>query len=74
MGRWIRAYTCHVCSQTVHPDDEGTVRLEGITPDDSKVWVWGPVPVHEDCRLDLTTPYDDRVGNGYTATWQRMTA
>ncbi len=67
-------YTCHVCRQTVQPDAEGKVRLEGITQGDSLAWVWGPVSVHEDCRLRLTTPYDDRLGVGYVATWERMTA
>lgn len=67
-------YTCHVCTRAVEPDPEGKVRLEGVTPDDSKAWVWGPVPVHEDCRLRFKTPFDDRLGAGYTATWQRMTA
>lgn len=67
-------YTCHVCGQAVQPDAEGKVRLEGITPADSKAWVWGPVPLHEDCRVSLTTPYDDQIGDGYVATWQRMTA
>jgi len=67
-------YTCHVCSQPIEPDSEGKVRLEGITPEDSRAWVWGPVTVHEDCRLRLTTPYDDRIGAGYAATRQRMTA
>lgn len=31
----------------------------------------GPVPVHEDCRLTLHTPYDDQVGFDYIRTWHR---
>jgi len=52
------------------------IRLEGVTHTSApKAWVWGPVPVHEDCRLRLKTPYDDRVGiDGYIRTWQKMMA
>ena len=35
---------------------------------------WGPQTVHEDCRLRLTTPHDDQLGDGYIRTWQKMTA
>lgn len=34
--------------------------------------VWGPEPVHEDCRTLLRTPYDDQ--EGYKLTWQTMKA
>ena len=66
-------YICDVCMGLVEPDLEGMVRLEGVTPDDSKAWVWGPVPVHEACRTRLKTPHDAMIGAGYTATSQRMT-
>lgn len=68
-------YVCHVCGKTVEPDAQGQVRLEGVTEaPKGMVWVWGPVAVHEQCRLLLNTPYDDKIGNGYIATWQRMKA
>ena len=68
-------YTCAVCDKGIEPDAKGKVRLEGVTHSSApKAWVWGPVPVHEDCRLTLQTPYDDRVGTEYIRTWQKMTA
>jgi len=66
-------YTCYVCQRTVEPDAKGEVRLEGVTElPKGKAWVWGPAPVHEDCRTMLRTPYDDQAG--YKLTWQRMKA
>jgi hypothetical protein len=66
-------YVCAVCSKEVEPDLRGEVRLEGITEaPKGKAWVWGPVPVHEDCRLELATPYDD--SDEYVHTWQMMRA
>lgn len=69
-------YLCGVCGERIEPDDHGKVRLEGVTHESApKAWVWGPVPVHEDCRLRLDTPYDEQVGvDGYIRTWQKMTA
>jgi hypothetical protein len=68
-------WTCHVCSEHIEPDDRGHIRLEGITKQPKGMaWVWGPVPVHEPCRLKLRTPYDDQVGDGYCSTWQKMKA
>jgi hypothetical protein len=70
-------YVCAVCDERIEPDDSDEVRLEGVTHQSApKAWVWGPVTVHEDCRLRLQTPYDDRVGTegGYILTWQKMTA
>jgi hypothetical protein len=67
-------HRCHVCQDAVEPDEAGKVRFEGITEaPKGKAWVWGPVAVHEQCRLDLATPYDDRIVDGYVATWQRLT-
>lgn len=69
-------YTCAVCDTAVLPNAEGKIRLEGITEGETGMaWVWGPVPVHDPCRLHLKTPYDERVGDGrYRATWQLMSA
>lgn len=68
-------YVCAVCDHLIEPDPRGKVRLEGVTHQKApKAWVWGPVPVHEDCRLTLHTPYDDQVGFDYIRTWQKMTA
>jgi hypothetical protein len=68
-------YECHVCGAEVAPDARGKIRLEGITHESApKAWVWGPVPVHEDCRLKLSTPYHDQISTGYISTWQKMTA
>jgi hypothetical protein len=63
-------YVCEVCERAVSPDDHGKIRLEGVTHERApKAWVWGPVPVHDECRLDLQTPYDDQIGAGYISTW-----
>jgi|ERR1035441_3106343 hypothetical protein len=68
-------YVCEVCKQTISPDARGEIRLEGVTHVSApKAWVWGPVTVHEECRLHLHTPYDDRIGAGYISTWQKMSA
>jgi hypothetical protein len=69
-------YVCEVCGERIQPDHQGKIRLEGVTHANArKAWLWGPVPVHEDCRLRLRTPYDDQVGvEGYIRTWQKMTA
>jgi hypothetical protein len=68
-------HICHVCNETITPDADGRIRVEGITEGaNRKAWVWGPVTVHDACRLRLVTPYDDRLGNGYTATWETMQA
>ena len=64
---------CYVCKQVIEPDAQGMIRVEGVTElPRGKAWVWGPEPVHEDCRLDLKTPYDDR--DGFKHTWQKMKA
>lgn len=64
---------CYVCAGPVQPDGAGQVRLEGITePDKSHDWVWGPVVVHEDCRVHVTTPYDEEIGGRYCATWEKV--
>jgi hypothetical protein len=69
-------YVCEVCGERIQPDHQGKIRLEGVTHANArKAWLWGPAPVHEDCRLRLRTPYDDQVGvEGYIRTWQKMTA
>lgn len=65
--------TCYVCNQPIEPDGRGRIRIEGITPlGDRRAWGWGPVPVHEPCRLDLVTPLDDRIGVDMVATWDRV--
>ena len=66
-------YQCQVCGDVVSPDQEGKIRFEGVTEaPKGKAWVWGPVVVHDGCRLQLVTPFDDRIGDGYVATWQRL--
>lgn len=68
-------YTCFVCHKTIEPDANGEIRVEGITElPKGMAWVWGPETVHEDCRHYLKTPYDDRLGDGYKSTWQRLKA
>lgn len=68
-------YTCAVCRGTILPNDSGKVRLEGVTESPrGKAWVWGPVPVHENCRLDLATPFDEGVGDRYIRTSDFLTA
>lgn len=69
-------HVCEVCKEHVAPDRRGKVRVEGVTHRSApKAWVWGPVPCHPDCRLKMSTPYDDQIGSGdYQLTWQDMTA
>lgn len=67
---------CHVCDRAIdlrRPQDfdrRGNVRREGIVPLAGGDWVWGPVPVHEECRTDLVTPYDSLVGSDYRAQFE----
>ncbi len=51
-----------MCQELVAPDEDGRVRLEGIRLAGTKQWVWGPVVVYEECRLDLVTPSYGVVG------------
>ena len=54
---------CHVCGRQVAPGPDGTVRVAGLAPREApRVWVWGPVLVHEKCRFDVVTPFDDETG------------
>lgn len=69
----VLEHRCHVCSRAIDPDDRGEVRFEGITQTTAaRPWVWGPVAVHEQCRLDLKTPFDDKVGDGFESTWSKL--
>ena len=66
---------CEVCKQPINPDARGKIRVEGVTHVSApKAWVWGPVTVHEECRLHLHTPYEDQIGDGYISTWEMMKA
>jgi hypothetical protein len=68
-------YVCEVCKRPIIPDARGKIRLEGVTHRSApKAWVWGPVAVHEDCRLNLHSPYKDEIGGDYVSTWQMMSA
>lgn len=68
-------WTCHVCGQRVQPDADGRIRVEGVTENPKgKAWVWGPVVVHDPCRLKLRTPYDDEIGGRYRSTWEWIKA
>jgi hypothetical protein len=65
--------SCHVYGEQVAPGDDGKIRLEGIPHIDTpKAWVWGPVVIHDNCRLRLKTPFDDQLGEAYMALWERM--
>jgi hypothetical protein len=69
-------YECFVCKRPIErlttglPDDR--VHMEGVSEEGTRNWVWGPVTVHYDCRLQLTTPYDDRIGLGFVAASDAM--
>jgi len=70
-------HTCYVCAGNIDPNPNGQIRLEGITEatnEPGRPWVWGPVEVHEDCRLRLSTPYDDRIGADLMSTWEFVPA
>jgi hypothetical protein len=52
-------YDCYVCSQLIEPDADGMISVEGVTELPRRAaWVWGPEPLHEECRPALVTPYD----------------
>lgn len=64
---------CYVCHLPVEPDAKGRVRVEGVCPEgDRMTWTWGPVVVHEQCRLRVRTPFDDRIGDGFMSLWERL--
>jgi hypothetical protein len=54
---------CHVCPDPITTD---VVRFESVETDDGRC-VWGPVAVHEQCRLLIRTPFDGRLGAGFVA-------
>lgn len=56
-------YTCYVCQRTVERDANGGIdsKASPICPR-GKAWVWGPEPVHDECRTQMRTPYDDQAG------------
>lgn len=68
-------YVREVCKERIYPNASRKIRLEGVTHASApKAWVWGPVTVHEECRLYLRSPYEDQIGDGYIATWEMMNA
>lgn len=63
-----------MCGEQVTPGNDGKIQLEGISHVNApKAWVWGPVIVHDDRRLRLKTPFDDKIGLEYMALRERMT-
>lgn len=50
---------CYVCQRPIVPGPKG-IRYEGTTWGNSSRWTFGPVPVHDDCRMDLKTPHDGK--------------
>lgn len=62
---------CYVCAIEIEPDDNGRIRYEMVTDTTTREVVWGPEPVHEPCRVRLSTPVDDKIGEGYVAQWMR---
>lgn len=58
---------CHVCQTGIEPDRKGQVRRESVSTDDNRL-VWGPVWVHQECRTLVRTPYDHKIGDGFSAT------
>lgn len=67
---------CHACKREIQPGKSGRVRVEAITVLGTMDCVWGPVPVHEACRLNLETPFDSHLGVNLVAThgWVRIHA
>jgi hypothetical protein len=65
---------CFVCSRFIRPGADGLIQFEGVSDAKTNMWVWGPVPVHDPCRLVLSTPFDTSIGNGaYLPAWERRT-
>jgi hypothetical protein len=55
-----------ICAVCKTPLTSPKIRLEGVTAssdDPHRPWLWGPVMVHDPCRLELQTPWDDVVGD-----------
>jgi hypothetical protein len=49
------------------------ISREGVTKQPrGQNWVWGPEPIHEECRLNLKTPFDDQ--DGYIRTGEKIQA
>lgn len=61
---------CHVCAVIIEPDKDGEIRRE-MVEQDGRI-VWGPVWVHAECRTGVSTPYDQKLGNGFTAAWDHV--
>jgi hypothetical protein len=72
----IMQYTCYVCGRHIDPsqEEDGSIHQEGITEGPrGMAWVGGPVTVHEQCRLDLRTPFDEEIGGGrFVSTWDKL--
>lgn len=65
--------SCYVCHEPVAPGRDGQMQCEGIYRlGKPEAWVWGPVVVHDECRLDVKTPFDEKVGLDYMAAWERV--
>ncbi|MBD0671642.1 hypothetical protein [Streptomyces sp. CBMA156] len=56
-------YDCVVCLKPIKVAPDGKIRIEGIVKHE-KQWLWGPYPVHESCRLNIRTIYDQLLGDG----------
>jgi hypothetical protein len=61
---------CTICE---NPITGPKIRLEGVTAssdDPDRPWLWGPLTVHDNCRLDIRSPWEPFIGNGYMLTWE----
>lgn len=68
----MAATVCHVCGRVIVADPDGRIRYEGVTDTKTRMWIWGPVPVHDPCRLYVKTPFDTSIGNGkHLPTWEK---
>jgi len=64
---------CYVSSQPIELDAQGMISMGGVTELPRRAaWVWGPEPLHEECRPALVTPHDGMAD--YKLTWQDMQA
>jgi hypothetical protein len=61
-------FDCFVCHQLITSEHQKGWWVEGVTHQKTRIWVWGPVLVHYDCRMELKTPIDPIALSPYQAT------
>jgi len=53
-----------VCGRPVKPNWRGRVLYEGLTEPGGTGWLWGPHPIHDGCRRELETGFEEGIEQG----------